>query len=228
MPERHGIPQDTHASTEPQVDDIPALIRQSYGTDPWFSDQNNLKSLTMKEGLWYRGTGLVVPDAHDMRKRILYELHDAPYSGHGGLTKTYRAVLRLFWWPNMKRQVAEYIRTCATCQRNKASNQKPAGLLQPLPIPKQPWESVAMDFITHLPRTIDGYDDILVFVDRLTKMCHAVKCKTDVTAEGTAQLFIDNVWKLHGTPENIVSDRGSVFVGKFMTEVLLGSNWHET
>jgi hypothetical protein len=77
-----------------------------------------------------------------------------------------------------------------------------------------------MDFITELPKTPDGFDAILVFVDRLTKMTHLAKCKTTVNSEGTAQLFVDHVWKHHGVPLNIVSDRGSVFVGKFMTEVL--------
>ena len=77
-----------------------------------------------------------------------------------------------------------------------------------------------MDYIVDLPRTKDGYNAILVFVDRLTKMTHLCKCTTNVDSVGTAQLFVDHVWKLHGTPQHIVSDRGSTFVGKFMTEVL--------
>ena len=77
-----------------------------------------------------------------------------------------------------------------------------------------------MDFITQLPNTDNGDDAILVFVDRLTKMTHLAKTTTTVDSEGTAKLFVDHVWKLHGIPDNIVTDRGSVFVGKFMTEML--------
>ena len=113
-----------------------------------------------------------MPDAYQLRQKILYELHDAAYSGHVGITKTYRAVLRVFWWPHLKNHVTEYVRSCASCQRNKASNQKPGGLLQSLPIPTYPWESISMDYITDLPKTKDGYNAILVFVDRLTKMTH--------------------------------------------------------
>ena len=212
-------PLDKQTITGTSAGDIYTLIQNSYDADPWFTDQNNLKSLTMRHGMWYHGNRLVIPDVHNIRTRILYELHDTPYSGHGGMTKTYRALLSMFWWPNMKHQTSEYIRTCATCQRNKSTNRKPGGLLQPLPIPDNPWDSIGMDFITLLPRTRDGYDAILVFVDRLTKMCHLIKCRTDIDAEGTAQLFVDHVWKLHGVPLHVVSDRGSVFVGKFMTEV---------
>jgi hypothetical protein len=215
-----AIPLDEQDSLHITDGDISTLIQRSYDEDSWFDNQNNLESLTKRHGMWYHGDRLVVPDAHNLRRRILYELHGAPYSGHGGMTKTYQALLKMFWWPNMKRQVAEYIRTCATCQRNKSTNQKPGGLLQSLPIPDNPWDSIGMDFITQLPRTRDGFDAILVFVDRLTKMCHLIKCRTDIDAEGTAQLFVDHVWKLHGVPIHVVSDRGSVFVGKFMTEVL--------
>ena len=193
--------------------DIPDLLRQGYDVDPWFAKPENLTSLRKHNGLWYRQDQLVVPNALNMRAKIMYELHDAPYSGHVGITKTEKAVTRLFWWPRVRRDVTEYVRTCASCQRNKASNQLPSGLLQPLPIPDHPWDSVSMDFITQLPPTKAGYDTIFVVVDRLTKMTHLAKCKTTISSEGTAQLFVDTVWKHHGVPLNIISDRGSVFVG---------------
>ena len=200
--------------------DIVHLIQTGYEIDKWFADKANTNNLRHMNGLWYHGQGLVVPDAYNLRQKILYELHDAAYSGHGGITKTYRAVLRVFWWPHLKDHVTEYVRTCTSCQRNKSSNLKPGGLLQSLPIPTYPWESISMDYITELPKTKDGYNAILVFVDRLTKMTHLCKCTTNVDSLGTAQLFVEHVWKYHGTPEHIVSDRGSTFVGKFMTEVI--------
>jgi hypothetical protein len=126
----------------------------------------------------------------------------------------------MFWWPGVRHYVKDYVRCCEACHRNKSSNQKPAGLLQPLPIPKWPWDSVSMDFVTGLPVMPKGHDAIIVFVDRLTKMVHLVATTTNVDATGTAALFRDHVWKLHGLPLDIVSDRGSVFVGKFFTALL--------
>lgn len=97
-------------------------------------------------------------------------MHDAPYSGHKGIAKTLAAVARLYWWPGMSVDIAKYVKSCLLCQRNKASNQKPSGLLQPLAVPKDRWSEVTMDFITGLPCTPRGYDAIMVMCDRLTKM----------------------------------------------------------
>ena len=112
-------------------------------------------------------------------------------------------------------EVNRYVLECMTCQKNKASNQKAGGLYQPLPIPKQKWSPISMDFIVQLPKTNKGYDAIFVVVDRLTKMAHFIPTKTTATAEDTAELFRDNIFKLHGLPEDIVSDRDSKFVGHF-------------
>ena len=124
-------PVTVHITPEvtPADIDIQQLIQTGYDIDPWFADPSNTTILTKRNGLWYHGPGLVVPDAHNLRRMILYELHDAPYSGHVGITKTYRAVLRVFWWPHLKQAVTDYVRSCATCQRNKSSNQMPGGLL---------------------------------------------------------------------------------------------------
>ena len=108
-----------------------------------------------------------------------------------------------------------YIDSCSSCQRNKPSNRRPAGLLQPLPIPDRPWESISMDFITQLPRTSDGFDSILVFVDRLTKMVHLAPGKTTDTATIVAKRFLNTVFKLHGLPRQIISDRDARFTGHF-------------
>ena len=111
-------------------------------------------------------------------------------------------------WPQMRR-------CCFECQRNKTSNQKPAGLLQPLPTPTEPWASVSMDFITQLPATVSGYDAIVVFVCRLTKMAHFVPTYTTLTAEELAYLYIAHIVKLHGLPKEIISDRDSKFTSHF-------------
>ena len=196
------------------------MMQQGYTCDDWFSDPANTEGLTFEDGIWWRHGKVVVPDAPGLRRGILYEFHDTPYSGHPGLAKTMDAVSRGFWWPGLFKDVKHYVHTCASCQRNKASNQKPGGLMQPLPVPSEPWDSVSMDFIVQLPETNDGFDAILVFVDRLTKMVHLAPTTTTVDAVGTARLFVDHVFRLHGVPASIVTDRGSVFTGTFLTEVL--------
>jgi hypothetical protein len=200
--------------------DVVQHMSQGYAHDVWFADSKNTDSLLFKEGLWWRGQAVAVPNVEGLRQEILLELHDAPYSGHQGVYKTTKSVQRMYWWPSLRKDVTQYVATCVSCQRNKASSQKPAGLLQPLAIPTVPWNSVSMDFITHLPKTASGYTTIVVFVDRLTKMVHLAPTYDTVTAEGTAELFYTQVWQHHGIPEDLVTDRGSVFTGHFFSEVL--------
>ena len=96
---------------------------------------------------------MAVPNDASIRKAILYEFHDAPYSGHTGMNKKEKAVSKFFWWPKMKELIPDYIRVCPDCQRNKSTDQKQAGLLQPLPIPERRWKTITMDLITNLPRS---------------------------------------------------------------------------
>ncbi|KAJ9531659.1 hypothetical protein QJQ45_021802, partial [Haematococcus lacustris] len=112
------------------------------------------------------------------------------------------------------------VATDARSYRDKASTLKPGGLLNPLSIPDYRWESVSMDFITKLPAGSHGYDAICVFVDRLSKMVHFVPCREDLKARRFAQLFIDHVYKLHGMPAELISDRGSLFTSVFWREVM--------
>ena len=112
-----------------------------------------------------------------------------PYSGHFGQKKTIDLIRRYFWWPNMNKDIAEYVKSCDICQRVKYSRERPAGLLQPLAIPDEPWSSVSMDFIVELPRSYSGHDAILVFVDRLTKMVRAAPNTMIVSAAGAATLL---------------------------------------
>jgi len=96
---------------------------------------------------------------------------------------------------------------CDSCQRNKNYMEQPAGKLIPNSISEKPWTHISADFITKLP-IAQGYNSILVVVDRLTKMVYFIPTTEKMLAEGLARLFRDNVWKLHGLPESIVSDRG--------------------
>ncbi|NCU37062.1 hypothetical protein EOM75_13760, partial [Candidatus Falkowbacteria bacterium] len=195
-------------------------ICTAYGFDPIFSDEGFVSNFTKgPEGLWFINGKVVVPCDDDLRRTIMYAYHDAPSAGHLGIHKTTEKVMRDFWWPTVRRDVEHYVRMCDLCQRNKPTNQRPGGLLQPLRVPGRRWESVTVDFIVHLPRTYNGYDAITVFVDRLTKMVHFTPCTTDISARDFAHLFLHNVVRLHGVPREVISDRGSVFTSHFWQEV---------
>ena len=197
------------------MDDFEAQIKAGYDSDPWFQVEANLKKLVNKEGFWFSKDLCVVPDIKSLKDETLFEFHGTPIAGHVGSERTRRAVMTQFWWPRIEVEVNQYVSECMTCQRNKASNQKVGGLYQPLPIPKQKWLSISMDLIVQLPKTSKGYDAIFVVVDGLTKMAHFIPSKTTATAEDTAELFRDNIFKLHALPEDVVSHRDSIFVGHF-------------
>ncbi len=178
------------------------------------------KRLTEKEGLWFKDACVVVPDVGNLRQQVITAHHDSLSAGHFGVAKTYHALCKYYWWPGMQHDVETYVRQCHQCQTNKPPNVKPAGLLQPLPIPSRKWESIGMDFITHLPCTKSEHDAILVVIDRLSKLVHFIPTRTDVDATEVATLFIEHVAKLHGLPMSIVSDRDSRFCSKFWQAVM--------
>jgi len=137
---------------------------------------------------------------------ILNEAHNSKYSIHPGCTKMYQDLKDHFWWRDMRKDIAEYVAKCDICRRIKAEHQRPAGLLKPLDIPVWKWDDISMDFIMGLPRTQKGHDAIWVIVDRLTKVAHFIPVKTTFTVGKLAELYIDNILKLHGAPRSIVSD----------------------
>jgi hypothetical protein len=164
--------------------------------------------------IWFKDR-LCVPDIKLIRKLILKETHETAYSIHPGSEKMYQNLKRRFWWYGMKREIAEYVAICDSCQRNKAEHQKPAGLLQPLQIPQWKWDEIGMDFIVGLPHTRAGYDSIWVVVDRLTKVAHFIPVKTTYTGATLADLYMSRIVCLHGVPKKIVSDRGTQFTSHF-------------
>ena len=125
----------------------------------------------------------------------------------------------------MSREVKQYVEGCNACQRNKNHTPAPASKLMPNSIPEKPWSHISADFIMNLPLA-QGYDSILVVVDRLTKMAHFIPTAKKMTAGELAGLFRDNVWKLHSLPESIISDRGLKFIAGVMRELnsMLGIN----
>ncbi|XP_050238193.1 uncharacterized protein LOC126687680 [Mercurialis annua] len=176
---------------------------------------NGNSEFVLADGILRYGPRLCVPDSDGLRDQILEEAHKSAYSVHPGSTKMYHDLKGTYWWSGMKKDVAEFVSKCLTCQQVKLEHQRPFGYLQPLPIPEWKWERIAMDFVVGLPRTRQGYDSIWVIVDRLTKSAHFLPIKVSYQASKLAQLYIDRIVSLHGVPVSIVSDRGSVFTSRF-------------
>jgi len=127
-------------------------------------------------------------------------------------------VTQNFWWPGVTKEVKRYVEGCNSCQRNKNHTEQPAGKLMPNLIPEKPWIHISADFITKLP-IAQGYNSILVVVDRLMKIVHFIPTTEKTLAEGLARLFRDNVWKLHRLPESIILDRGLQFAAGIIWEL---------
>jgi len=134
-------------------------------------------------------------------------MHNVPYVGHPRYQKIISVVKSQYYWPGMKREIADFISKCLECQRVMAEHRHPAGLLQPLPIPEWKWEVVTMDFITGLARTRKQHDAIMVVVDKLTKAAHFIPIKTTHKETNVVYIYIKEVAHLHGVPKTIVSDR---------------------
>ena len=205
-----------HPSTERS---LISELRDAYLQDPILGDPENPRvshnHLRAANGLWYRGDTIVVPASPAIKRQILSELHDSPYAGHGGEYRTVQLVRRYFWWPSLDNDCRAYVKGCTQCQRNKASTRPYAGLLQQHDVATQKWQQVSMDFLTHLPLTSRRYDQIMVVVDTLSKMAHFVPCKMTDTAEDIARHYVREIWKLHGWPTVLITDRDSKFTDAF-------------
>lgn len=172
------------------------------------------ENYAIRQGLLYWKDRLVIPDVPELITSILQEFHSSPLGGHSGITRTKARVSAQFFWPTLHKDVTQFISTCLVCQQAKATTILPAGLLQPLPIPSQIWEDVAMDFVTGLPSS-NGYTVLFVVIDRLSKYCHLTPLRSDYSSISVAHAFLHSVVKLHGFPKSIVSDRDKVFLSKF-------------
>jgi hypothetical protein len=213
-------------------------LKQAAQTDPWYSTK--LKEAAPIDGL-LRGDGLLwtadgrfyVPDDRGVQSKLLYEVHDAPTGGHMGERKTLHKLQTTCYWEGMRKDIEDYVRGCKVCAAVKPSQRVPAGLLQPLPIPHRPWEVIALDFKGPLPPS-HFFNAVLVVTCKFTKRCHYIPTTMSVTSEKTARLLIDHVFKLHGLPKTIISDRDPRFTAGLWkavfkawgTKIAMSSSYH--
>ncbi|GJS43403.1 putative reverse transcriptase domain-containing protein [Tanacetum coccineum] len=145
----------------------------------------------------------------------MHESHTSKYSIHPGSDKMYQDLKKLYWWSNMKADIATYVSKCLTCAKMKAEHQKPSGLLQQPEIPEWKWEKITMDFVCDLPRTPSGYDTIWVIVDQLTKSAHFLPMKKTDSMEKLTQQYLKEIVCRYGVPVSIISNRDSRFTSGF-------------
>ena len=165
---------------------------------------------------------MFVPNVGQLRFRFIQKFHDDPAAGHPGKTKTYEILSRYYYWPGIIDDVKRFVKNCYGCKKSKTSKNKYHGALKPLPVPDKRWVHISIDFIIDLPVSRDfwGKDciNIMVMVDRLSKM---VKCipMDGITTKDAAKAFYIHVWKDHGLPSFIISDRGRPFVSHFWEQL---------
>jgi len=183
----------------------------------------------LKQGLLYTGPDkeqLCIPDikvkgGRDDGNKSLREMliaHAHEIVGHHGEFPTQYGLRKLFYWKTMSSHVHKYVRSYHSCQTRKTAATKQYGKNHPLPIPKLPWQIIAMDFLINLPSSMlndHKYNSLYGVVDILTKMVHLIPTTTNVKAEGVAKLYFENIYRLHGLPKGIVSDRDTKFTGAF-------------
>jgi hypothetical protein len=185
---------------------------------------------TVKSVEWSESDGLLmfhgkiyVPKDRELRHRIIEQHHDTCFTGHAGHLKTLKLVSHNYWWPQMSHYIGIYVKHCDLCNQTKVQHRRPISEPHPSETPEAPWDTISVDFIVELPES-HGYNTIMCVIDSLTKHMHFIPMHTTINVEGTALLFLKEVWEHHGTPWVVVSDRGPQFITGFTCELykLLG------
>ncbi|GJU98495.1 putative reverse transcriptase domain-containing protein [Tanacetum coccineum] len=145
----------------------------------------------------------------------MHESHKSKYSIHPGSEKMYQDMKKLYWWPNMKADIATYVSKCLTCAKVKAEHQRPSGLLVQPAIPEWKWDNITMDFITKLPKFQSFVPPIWVIVDRLTKSAHFLPIRENDPLDKLARLYLNRIVARHGIPVSIICDRDGRFTSNF-------------
>jgi len=213
-------------------------LKGNYSKDPFFDliikKPSEYRNFRVEEGLIYlkdrESELLCIPkiflNGRSAREIVISEAHSM--LAHLGANKTLDYLREQMWWKDMISDTKAFCETCITCKRSKPSNQKPYRLLNPLKVPSFPWESIGIDFVGPLPesRNRDGvFDAITVVICLLTAMVHLIPSRINYNARQLAELMFEEIYKLHGLPRNIISDRDVLFTSVFWDHLhkLLGT-----
>jgi len=197
-------------------------LKEEYPTCPDFGDiyrslqqgpSSEHSDYTLLDGYLFKGNQLCIPKT-SVREFLIWEVHAGGLAGHFGRNKTILAIEDQFFWPGLKRNVAQIVAQCRTCAIAKQQRQN-TDLYTPLHVPDCPWQDISMDFVVGLPKTSRKHDSVFVVVDRFSKMAHFIPCSQTLDASKVAKLFLDQVVRLHGLPKTIVSDRDVKFTSYF-------------
>ena len=161
---------------------------------------------------------MYVPKNEKLRVEIIWLYHDILITGHRGQWKMVELVTKNYWWLEIMKEVKRYVEGYDQYQRMKNRAEMPVGKLRPNQVPEKPWQHILVDFITKLLMS-KGHNLILVIYDRFSKISHFVATTEKIMVEGLVRLFRDNVWKLHGLPESVISDRGLQFAARLTKEL---------
>ena len=184
-----------------RADPLAKKVTQRMATRESNSDLNiDLRDWTQRGKLLYKGSVLYIPEVEALRMKILKKHHDDPLAGHLATKKTYNTLPHKYFSPNIYKQVDAYCISCLIYQGAWLIFEKQPGELRPVPIPIKSWDVFSMDFITELPESVayrDKYNAILVVVDKLSKMCHYILCRSDMTVGELAEVITRKVIRLH-------------------------------
>ena len=192
-------------------------FQNAYKADPQFAPNQISQDWIQDDCFWVHAVSKKrqVPSDPSLRQDLINDFHDSRINGHPGFRHTLQGISGLYHWPGLARDVKNYVTSCDVCQKTKPLTQAANGLMQSLPIPKAGWTDLTMDLISPLPTTPRGHSAICVVVDRLTKMVRIFPTKATVTAPQLAKLFFENVFRHHGLPRSIISDRDTKFTSQF-------------
>jgi len=171
------------------------------------------------DGIVMLGRRMYVPDNKALKQKLLREAHKSKFTVHPGSTTMYQDLKQYYWWPNMRKEVTGYVAKCSICQQVKVEHRKPAGLLQPLPIPEWKWQMIIIDFVSGLPRGKRGNDAIWVIIDHLTKSAFFLPVKMTDPIDKLAKIYVNEVVKFHRVPTSIVSDRDPRFTSRLWPSI---------
>lgn len=181
-------------------------------------DPQSCPPFTLHSGIIRHSGRIWIGANPQLQQQVISALHDSALGGHSGFPITHSRVRKLFFWRGLKQDVKVFVAACSVCLQAKPDRARYLGLLSPLSVPEEAWLMISTDFIKGLP-TSGHANCIMVIVDKFSKFAHFVALHHPYTAQKVAQVFLDNIFRLHGLPTHIISDRDPIFTSSFWREL---------